>query len=139
LEPPNGDTLLLPVDGLPHANLVEQIPEGGIWRPQSSGWVLRPDVAVDLETLWAQHLGQAVPLPPRSSPRQGWQMDPARRKKVEDAAQDRLMAHYGERGAPVSSSNANSIRSRRCSQASRMACTSLMVSTCGRAVGAATR
>ena len=62
------DTLLLAADGLSHASLVEQIPEGGIWRPQASGWVLRPDVAADLEMLWTQHLGRAEPLPPRASP-----------------------------------------------------------------------
>jgi Protein NO VEIN, C-terminal len=95
------DTLLLPEDGLPHARLLAQIPEGGPWRPQSSGWVLPPGAAAELETLWAKHLGQAAPSPRRSSPRQGWQLDPPRRKKVEDAAQDRLMTYYGERGWTV--------------------------------------
>lgn len=95
------DTLLLPDDGLPHASLVEQIPDGGPWRPQSGGWVLRPGVAADLEALWAKHLGLSKPLPPRSSPRQGWQLDPVRRKRVEDAAQDRLIEHYQQRGWTV--------------------------------------
>jgi hypothetical protein len=95
------DALLLPEDGLPHTSLVTLIPEGGTWRPQAGGWVLPPGAATALERLWAEHLGQAAPLPPRSAPRQGWQMDPARRKKVEDAAQDRLMAHYRERGWTV--------------------------------------
>ncbi|SBT47006.1 protein NO VEIN domain-containing protein [Micromonospora narathiwatensis] len=92
------DTLLLPEDGLSHAFLVGQIPEGGPWRPQSSGWVLPPRAAAKLEKLWADHLGHPVPLPARGSPRQGWQMDPARRRKVEDAAQDRLMAYFRDRG-----------------------------------------
>ncbi|MGW0239901.1 protein NO VEIN domain-containing protein [Micromonospora chalcea] len=92
------DTLVLPEDGLPHALLVNHIPEGGAWRPQSSGWVLPPRVAAKLEKLWADHLGHPAPLPTRGSPRQGWQLDPARRRKVEDAAQDRLMAHFRDRG-----------------------------------------
>lgn len=56
------DTLLLPEDGpalrgggRPHP------PEGGIWRPRASGWVLPPTAAVKLEALWAEHLGLATP------------------------------------------------------------------------------
>ncbi|MBQ1057669.1 DUF3883 domain-containing protein [Micromonospora sp. C32] len=92
------DTLLLPEDGLPHALLANHIPEAGAWRPQGSGWVLSPYVAAELEELWAAHLGHSAPLPARGAPRQGWQLDPVRRRKVEDAAQDRLMAHFRDRG-----------------------------------------
>ena len=92
------NTLLLPDDGLPHSHLIEAIPEGGSWAPQASGWVLPPAAATKLETLWAQHLGQPAPLPHRGSSRQRWQMDPARRRTVEDAAQERLMAHYRDLG-----------------------------------------
>ncbi|MEU9507790.1 DUF3883 domain-containing protein [Micromonospora sp. NPDC048170] len=88
------DTFQLPQDGLPHELLIHRIPEGGIWRPQASGWVLPQVAAAKLEELWAEHLGRATPPPPRSTPRQGWQMDPVRRKKVEDAAQDMLMEHF---------------------------------------------
>lgn len=88
------DTLLLPEDGLAHGELLAQIPDGGTWRPQASGWVLPETVASELKTVWARHLGHSAPQPRRTAPRQRWQMDPARRKKVEDAAQDRLMAHY---------------------------------------------
>ncbi|MFD0597308.1 DUF3883 domain-containing protein [Catellatospora coxensis] len=95
------DTLVLPDDGLPHADLVERIPAGGIWRPQAGGWVPDAKVAAELEALWAEHLGRAMPPPARSTPRQGWQMDPVRRRKVEDAAQNRLMAHYRDRGWTV--------------------------------------
>ncbi|MEV8514238.1 DUF3883 domain-containing protein [Dactylosporangium sp. NPDC051484] len=95
------DTLLLPDDGLPHPRLVHNIPEGGGWAPQASGWVVPPAAATKLETLWAQHLGHPQPLPQRGAPRQGWQMDPARRRKVEDAAQDRLMAYYRDLGWDV--------------------------------------
>jgi len=95
------DTLVLPEDCLPQAVLVEQINAGGTWSPQGSGWVLPSGVAADLEILWAQHLGSPALLPARSSPRQGWQMDPIRRKQVENAAQDRLMAHYRAQGWTV--------------------------------------
>jgi uncharacterized protein DUF3883 len=95
------DTLLLPDDGIPHALLVDRIPEGGAWRPQASGWVLPPDAAAKLETLWAIHLGHPTPLPQRGARRQGWQLDPVRRRKVEDAAQDRLMAHLRAEGWTV--------------------------------------
>jgi hypothetical protein len=95
------DTLLLPEDGLPIEALIDRIPEGGIWRPQASGWILPPDAAAKLEALWAEHLGLATPPPPRGTPRQGWQMDPARRKKVEDAAQRMLMEHFRKDGWTV--------------------------------------
>jgi hypothetical protein len=88
------DTLLLPEDGLPHEVVVDRIPEGGTWRPQASGWVLPLAAAAKLEELWAEHLSRATPPLPRSTPRQGWQMDPVRRKKVEDAAQAMLMEHF---------------------------------------------
>ena len=88
------DTLQLPQDGLPHEVLVDRIPEGGIWRPQASGWVLPEAAAAKLEELWAEHLGLATPTPSRGAPRQGWQMDPVRRKKVEDAAQETLMEFF---------------------------------------------
>lgn len=95
------DTLLLPKDGLPHALLVSHITEGGEWRPQAGGWVLPPQAAAKLEILWAAHLGHPTPLPSRGSPWQGWQMNAERRRKVEDAAQDRLMAHFRDRGWTV--------------------------------------
>lgn len=95
------DTLVMPEDGIPHAELVARLPAGGEWRPQGSGWVLPPALSADLEQLWAEHLGQPAPVPPRTTPRQGWRLDPVRRKKVEDAAQDRLMEHYRAEGWQV--------------------------------------
>ncbi|MEV4622416.1 DUF3883 domain-containing protein [Asanoa sp. NPDC049573] len=70
-------------------------------RPQASGWVLPSAAAVKLEAIWAKHLNLATPPPARSTPRQGWQMDPARRKKVEDAAQEMLMQHFTNDGWTV--------------------------------------
>ncbi|MGK5683094.1 protein NO VEIN domain-containing protein [Actinoplanes sp. URMC 104] len=95
------DTLVPLDDVLPRPELMEMIPAGGEWRPQSSGTLLSPEVAQQLEQLWAGHLGLSAPVPPRTSPRQGWQLDPVRRKKVEDAAQDRLTAHFRAQGWTV--------------------------------------
>lgn len=95
------DVLRLPEHVLPHTMLVAEIPEGGTWRPQAGGWVLPVDTAARLETLWARHLGRSVPSSIQGARRQGWQLDPARRKKVEDAAQDRLMDHYRHQGWTV--------------------------------------
>lgn len=81
--------------------LIDRIPEGGRWRPQAGGWVLPRAAAATLETLWAEHLGLVTSPLPRSTPRQGWQLDPARRKKVEDAAQEMLMEHFRQEGWTV--------------------------------------
>jgi hypothetical protein len=91
------DSLVSEDDALPRTDLMARIPAGGEWRPQSSGTLLTPPVAASLEQLWAQHLGQHAPGP-RS---QGWQLDPARRKKVENAAQERLTQHYEAQGWTV--------------------------------------
>lgn len=88
------DTILAEGNLLPHVELTARIPAGGLWRPQGSGTLLTPDIATDLEALWAEHLQQPAPIPPRTSPRQGWQLDKERRKKVEDAAQARLEQHF---------------------------------------------
>lgn len=85
---------------LAHQVLAARIPEGG-WSPQGSGTVLTEVAAEKLERLWAEHLQQPVPVPPRTSPRQGWQLDPERRKKVEDAAQARLEGHFRSEGWEV--------------------------------------
>ena len=95
------ETLLLPERGLPQQELIDRIPEGGKWRPQAGGWVLPPAAAAKLETLWAEHLGLVTSPLGRTTPRRGWQMDPARRKKVEDAAQEILMAHFRRDGWAV--------------------------------------
>jgi hypothetical protein len=92
------DTLLPDDDLLPHSELVARVPAGRNWRPQGSGTVLTAEGAIDLEALWAEHLQQVAPVPPRTSPRQGWQLDQERRKKVEDAAQARLEQHFRDDG-----------------------------------------
>ncbi len=95
------DQLLAPEDTLDRTELITRIPAGGEWRPQGGGTLLRPDVADALERLWAEHLGHAVPVAPRSSPTQAWQMNPERRKKVEDVAQRRLSEHFEQIGWTV--------------------------------------
>lgn len=88
------DTLLEATEALPIERLVE-IP-GQHWEPQGSGTIVHEAPAKVLERIWAQHLGR--PTPHRPTPRRGWQLDPKRRKKVEDAAQARLMREYFDRG-----------------------------------------
>ncbi len=87
------DHLLDHDDVLPTAVLAAQLPEQH-WDTQMSGIVLKPSLVPQLETLWAQHIG--VPTGATPSPRggQGWQLNAATRKKIEDAAQSRLMRHY---------------------------------------------
>lgn len=95
------DTLIPEDDALPCTELMDRAPAGGEWRPQSSGTLIPPAAAQQLEQLWGRHLGYSEPPRPRTSPRQGWQPDPERRKKVEDAAQDRLTRHFREQGWTV--------------------------------------
>ena len=95
------DTIVTEDNLLPHSELTARIPAGRLWRPQGSGSLLAPDVASDLEALWAEHLQQPAPVPPRTSPRQGWRLDKERRKKVEDAAQARLEQYFRDDGWEV--------------------------------------
>ena len=95
------DTIVTEDSLLPHVEVLARIPAGGVWRPQGSGTLLAANVAADLEALWAEHLQQPAPVPPRTSPRQGWQLDAERRKKVEDAAQVRLEQHLRDQGWEV--------------------------------------
>jgi hypothetical protein len=71
--------------------LITELPDQH-WEPQAGGTLIRPELPDGLERMWADHIGR--PVPRRTAPRQKWQLDPERRKKVEDAAQQRLMEHY---------------------------------------------
>jgi hypothetical protein len=88
------DTVVTDDALLPHVELVNRVPAGGGWRPQASGTLLSAEVASDLEAIWAEHLGRPLAVPTQVGRGQGWQLDAARRKKVEDVAQARLEAHY---------------------------------------------
>ncbi|WP_164745261.1 protein NO VEIN domain-containing protein [Georgenia faecalis] len=99
------DVVLDPQDALPLTVLEEFIPQQH-WRPQGSGTQIRSEALDKLERLWSEHIDR-IPAPPpqppvpRGAPRQGWMRDPVLRKKVEDAAQDRLMKHYAKEGWEV--------------------------------------
>ena len=66
------------------------------WTPQGSGTLVKPENLETLETFWADN----VYGPDASSPRpggasgQGRLLDQIARKKIEDAAQNRLTRHY---------------------------------------------
>lgn len=92
------DTLVDPEDVLPIERLKAELSEQH-WEPQASGTSIRQEVRRRLEQIWAGHLGR--PVSRRTAPRQAWQLDPVRRKQVEDAAQDRLMRHYRDLGWQV--------------------------------------
>jgi hypothetical protein len=92
------DTLIHPDDALPTELLITELPDQH-WEPQAGGTLIRPEILDDLERMWADHIGR--PVPRRTAPRQKWQLDPERRKKVEDAAQQRLMEQYRALGWAV--------------------------------------
>lgn len=92
------DVLLSDEDRLPFEVLVNRIASSNAWVPQGSGTVLPPNTAAELEDLWAEHNGLPIVEPKIRAGGQRWQMDAAKRKKVEDAAQARLERHYCELG-----------------------------------------
>lgn len=66
--------------------------------PGRSAFVYLPDEEWGVAGLEAAPVTET---PGERSVAQGWQSDPVRRKQVEDAAQDRLMAHYRAEGWAV--------------------------------------
>ena len=94
--------LVVPVeDALPTETLKEQLPETNWDRLQMSGTLLKPELITRLAQLWSDHLAGVGQLD--SAPTSGQSILAAalRRKKLEDAAQDRLMEHYRHRGFAV--------------------------------------
>lgn len=94
------DAVLAVEDRLPTEALEEAMPEQH-WRPQGGGIMLAANVALDLEMLWVAHrdsLDVEAEGRPRRGKTQGRLQDSVLRKKIEDAAQDRLMQHYRSRG-----------------------------------------
>ena len=86
---------------LPTVDLEARFPEQH-WHTQMSGITVRPTVLPDLENMWAEHIGvPAAATPPPGASVQGWQPDTVKRKKIEDAAQERLMRLYRDRGWTV--------------------------------------
>jgi hypothetical protein len=98
------DSVLAPEDTLTRSELEVLFPAQD-WAPQGSGTLVRPEIAEALELRWADHLNEvnAGALPPDSGPftGQGRLLDPITRKKIEDAAQSRLMKHYEDLGWDV--------------------------------------
>lgn len=84
-------------DRLPVEDLKEAIPEQN-WTPMSSGTQIRAEVVDALEILWSEHIG-ASRIPGHG---QGFLVNAAQRKAIEDAAQDWLMQHYRDEGWKVS-------------------------------------
>lgn len=94
------DTVLAAQDALPWDKLEAEMPTQD-WTPQGSGTSIRPENLEPLERLWAEHLTDitSVVVSPRPGDAggQGRILDPIARKKIEDAAQDRLMKHYKDK------------------------------------------
>ena len=88
-------------DALSTETLKEQLPEKNWDRLQMSGTLLEPELVPRLAQLWSDHLagiGQQDSAPTNG---QGILADALRRKRIEDAAQDRLMDHYRHHGFTV--------------------------------------
>ncbi|WP_137123347.1 protein NO VEIN domain-containing protein [Segeticoccus rhizosphaerae] len=91
------DHLLEHGDALPTVDLAARFPEQH-WDTQMSGIAVKSSVLADLESTWAKHVGVPATATPPPVGGQGWQPDAVKRKKTEDAAQERLMKHYGKLG-----------------------------------------
>jgi hypothetical protein len=97
---------------LPTENLRRLIPAQW-WQPQSSGSFVKPELVSEFEQLWSDHLARIGrrenaghdSAPPNVG--QGRHNDAERRKKIEDAAQHRLMEHYSRRGWTVTDTRLN--------------------------------
>lgn len=94
------DHLIDHEDALPTVDLAARFPEQH-WDTQMSGITLKPSLMPDLESLWAQHIGVPTAATPPPGGGQGWQPNAVIRKKIEDAAQLRLMRHYEDLGWTV--------------------------------------
>jgi len=89
-------------DALPTETLKEQVPETNWDRLQMSGTLLKPELITRLAQLWSDHLaGITEGESGNGGGGQGILADALRRKKIEDAAQERLMEHYRHSGFTV--------------------------------------
>lgn len=88
------ETVLHEEDFLPLGALQSGVPSQE-WEPQGSGTLVRSENTAALETLWAAHVTSLVSgADLGGGGGQGRVVDPIIRKKIEDAAQDRLMKLY---------------------------------------------
>ena len=90
------DRLVVPEDSLPTDELQERFPEQN-WTPMASGTRIRPELVEDLAAAWSAHVGETR----NRGGGQGFITDAARRRAIEDAAQEWLMEHYRDRGWTV--------------------------------------
>lgn len=88
-------------DALPTDTLKSQLPETNWDRLQMSGTLLKPALAPRLAELWSDHLAEIAQGDSAVGGGQGIVVDAALRRKIEDAAQDRLMDHYRRQGWTV--------------------------------------
>ncbi|WP_131811358.1 protein NO VEIN domain-containing protein [Mycolicibacterium monacense] len=90
------DRLLRVADLLPTEVLKQELPETNWDRIQMSGTFIRGPQVGALEEMWSDHIGaSAIGGAARA---QAIMADRERRKKIEDAAQERLMGHYRGEG-----------------------------------------
>ena len=93
---------LVPVeDALPTEVLKREISETNWDRLQMSGTFIRGSLVDKLEELWSNHLASNAQNDTSLSLGQAIVTDAVRRKKIEDAAQYRLMKHYRDQGWTV--------------------------------------
>lgn len=90
------DRLVDPEDLLPIEDLKEDFPDQN-WSPMGSGTRIHADIVDSLVEKWSRHVGGV-----QSSPGgQGYAVNAAQRKAIENAAQDWLMQHYRDEGWTV--------------------------------------
>lgn len=101
------DTVLDPDTPLPLEVVRDRLPDAQ-WSPQASGTEVPTGLIRELEELWADHVGHVrsqslITAGPISRAAEGQQrrVDSARRKAIEDAAQQILTEHYTARGWKV--------------------------------------
>ena len=93
---------VVPVENLlPTEVLKQKLPETNWDRLQMSGTFIRGPQVDDLEELWSKHISDAIGQGTASTGGQSILRDAERRKKIEDAAQERLMEYYRSEGWTV--------------------------------------
>jgi len=88
-------------DALPTETLKEQLPEKNWDRIQMSGTLLEPELINQLASLWSDHLAGLAQVEDAGGGGPAIVADALKRKKIEDAAQERLMEHYRRHGFTV--------------------------------------
>jgi len=95
------ERVVLVEDALPTEVLKQRLPETNWDRLQMSGTFLKTELIAELETLWSDHLAGIGQSQTGPSMAEVILRDAVRRRKIEDAAQNRLMEHYRNQGWTV--------------------------------------